>query len=167
AFSGSTTRQITAVITRWRSAVMSTNPLDMETSPLELASLPPPEEDGQTSERTLAIEPGFFDGKNLGLVKPPIAPGDEPVSQVEQPHDPKQVAGMGKAIQGINAARKILKEYEKKGEVDEAGELIPFKRSTPQKSPLKDMPGTEPKDTTDNRSRVRRKRITSSFSSSL
>ena len=33
----------------------------MEPTPLELASLPPPEQDGQTSERALALEPGFFD----------------------------------------------------------------------------------------------------------
>ena len=88
---------------------MSTNPLDLVTSP----------------DQALALQPGLFDGQ---LVKQPEPPGG-----TSAPEEEVQIAGWGKAIRGVLDARKILKEHKAKGALDEAGEAVPFERSTPKK----------------------------------
>ena len=87
----------------------------MATNPLDLITQEPAQE----------LNPGLFDGQ---LVEQPTPPG-----QVEQGPIPEvQVAGWGKAIEGILGAREIIKKHELKQSGKKDEDKVPYTRPEPK-----------------------------------
>ena len=87
----------------------------MATNPLDLITQEPAQE----------LNPGLFDGQ---LVEQPTPPG-----QVEQGPIPEvQVAGWGKAIEGILGVREIIKKHELKQSGKKDEDKVPYTRPEPK-----------------------------------